>query len=158
MIRLIAITCLAMSVGCATRSTAPLQDATLIGMNVSSAIRIAGLAPERRFAIDEPAGIPRGIKTHDRRGDIVELYVKRGDLPFSRNMDWSLEQFQTKAVIGVARQHDGNWSVVGQVMLIRQMEATRLPTKPSEQAVPSDGHKPSSSISTTCSTSPADAH
>jgi len=133
-----------MSVGCATRATLPFQDATLIGMNVSSAIRIAELAPERRFAIDEPPGIPRGIKTHDRRGDIVELYVKRGDLPFSGNMDWNLEQFQTKNVIGVARQHNGNWTVVGEVMLIRQMEATRLPTKPSEQDGRGDGEKPRS--------------
>jgi len=59
--------------------------------------------------------IPRGIKTHGRRGDLVELYVKRGDLPFNRNLDWTLEQFQAKTVIGVARQHDGNWNVVGQV-------------------------------------------
>jgi len=133
MIRLFTTACLAMSIGCSPLPMQPIDNATLLGMTVSKAISDAGITLERQFVIDEPPCVPRGISGHDKSGNQIELYVKRGDVPFSISRKWTLEQFQNKIVIGVAKENDEKWTVVGDVMLIREMGATRLPTKASEQ-------------------------
>ena len=112
----------------------PIDNATLLGMTVSKAISDAGITLEKPFVIDEPPCVPRGINGHDKSGNEIELYVKRGDVPFSKSRKWTLEQFQNKIVIGVAWEHDEKWTVVGDVMLDREMGATRLPTKASNRS------------------------
>jgi hypothetical protein len=125
--------CLVMLIGCSTQPR-PVHDPAFIGMDMHQAMSDAELALTRGSVIYEPPGVPRGIQGHDGSGDLVELYVRRGDVPFSENMDSSVEQFRSKSVVGVAREQKGRWTIAGDVMLVRRMGATQLATKPSEQA------------------------
>ena len=99
----------------------------MIGMNVSAAAERIGLVPARRFVIDEPPLVPRGVRGKDRRGDLVELYIRRGAVPFTGESQWQFEQFSDKTVIGVARESADRWTVTGEVMLVRAMGAWRAP-------------------------------
>lgn len=120
-------------IGCSPLYKEAVHDSALIGMDVSRVIQVTGFIPERRFVIDEPPGVPRGIRGIDRRGDRIEVYVSRGDVPFSERMEWRLQEFQDKSVIGIAREQEGSWSTTGEVMLIRRRNATQQATRNSEQ-------------------------
>lgn len=110
-------------IGCSTSSQEEIHHRKLIGSAVSRAIQETGFTPDERFIIEEPPGVPRGIRGRDRSGDRIELYVKRGSVPFSERREWKLQEFMENYVIGVAREQNGRWMATGEVMLIRQMGA-----------------------------------
>ena len=60
------------------------------------------------FVLDEPPGVPRGIYGKDKYGHKIQIFIKRGDVPFSEKMDWKLEAFLDKAVIGIVRKTDAS--------------------------------------------------
>ena len=84
------------------------DDKSIVGKSVSQAIELLELDVGEYFVIQEPPGIPRGIYGKDKNGHKIELFVKRGDVPFSEKMDWKLEAFSSKTVIGIIRKTDLN--------------------------------------------------
>jgi hypothetical protein len=107
--------------GCTTEKplTPASTDADVVGHTVRAAMQHLSLQTDQHFVINEPPGVPRGIDGTTPNGDLVELYVRRSAVPFSERMDWTIDQFLDKKVIGIARRHANSWTVHGEVMLIR---------------------------------------
>ena len=99
------------------------QERSLIGLTVADAIRQLRLQLDEDFVINEPPGVPRGVYGETPSGDEIELYIRRGAVPFSEQINWPLQDFEDKRVLGVARRVGGKWQVEGEVMLIRSMRA-----------------------------------
>lgn len=96
------------------------DDARLIGLTVAQALRATGLTLRPHFVIQEPPGVARGVDGFLPNGDWLRLYIQRGALP-DRLDDprWDLHEFADIQVVGVARQSNERWSVVGQTMFIQ---------------------------------------
>ena len=96
-----------------------LNDRSLIGLKVSVVIKKLKLKIEEEFVIDEPPCIPRGIEGTTPGGDTIEIYIKRGDLPFDEKRNWKLSEFKSKSVVGIARYKNNKWYVTGDVIMDR---------------------------------------
>lgn len=53
------------------------------------------------FVLQEPPCVPRGIVGRTTSGTEVELFVKRGEVPFSESCRWMVEEFADKRIIGI---------------------------------------------------------
>lgn len=111
--------------GCAKAPEQGGGDAAWIGRPVAQVLVEAGLEPDPRLVVDEPPAVPRAVRTRDSAGRLVELYVRRGAVPASWELDWSLQQFADQEVIGIAREDGDGWLLTGDVMLIRRAAAGR---------------------------------
>jgi hypothetical protein len=95
------------------------NDRLLIGLEVSVVLKKLKLKTGEEFVIDEPPCIPRGIEGITPDGDTVEIYIKRGDLPFDEKRNWKLSEFKSKTVVGIARYKNNRWYVTGDVIMDR---------------------------------------
>ena len=102
--------------GCAAmETTKTIADEHLLGKTVSEGVALLDLHVDEYFVIDEPPGVPRGIYGKTVSGDVVELYVQRGDVPFHEYPDWKIEEFSGKRIIGIVRKKDGKTRFYGNV-------------------------------------------
>lgn len=105
------------------------NDAELLGQKVSEVIRVLELTIGEHFVIDEPPGVPRGIEGKTPNGETIEIYIRRGDVPFDEKGNWRLDEFENKRIIGIARLKTDGWHIQGEVMLIRALNAIKNETK-----------------------------
>ena len=94
------------------------SDKSLIGKDISYAIKQLELKTGKYFVIAEPPGVPRGIYGKDKHDHKVRLFIKRGDVPFSERYDWKLEDFSNKKIIGTLRQRSMSRDIYGETPFI----------------------------------------
>ena len=92
---------------CATNTQEPTPN--LVGLSVYDALAAGTITLDNSFVIDEPPGVPRGLRGRNAEGQGVKLYIKRGDVPADMNRQWDLSQFADKEVIGFSIERDGDW-------------------------------------------------
>ena len=103
--------------GCNSTSAYTIRsDKDLIGVSVQETIAELGITMKPDFLIDEPPCVARGIRGIAYNGDTIELYIRRGAIPFDANRSYKLANFLALPIIGIARQHDSKWHITGQTI------------------------------------------
>jgi len=103
--------------GCAAPTESPRKsDGDCIGLTLGEAIESLDLTLEKYPVIEEPPGIARGLKCLSPAKDDVWLYFRRGEAPFNKRAEWSVDNLKTLRVIGIARRLKDGWNVEGEVI------------------------------------------
>ena len=90
-------------------------DESLIGQTITQAVERLDLNLGEYYVVQEPPGVPRGIYGKDKDGYEVQLFIKRGEVPFSENINWEFSSFLDKRIIGVIRQNKEERYVFGEI-------------------------------------------
>ena len=93
----------------------------VIGQTISEGLHRLKLKTDKQFVIEEPIGVIRGIYGKTPMDETVELYIQRGQVPFSEDHEWKLEDFKDKEIIGIAKLKASGWHAKGEIMIIRAM-------------------------------------
>jgi len=107
MIRYLLLILLVLISGCsASSSRKPASiDERLIGLTVEEAIHSIQLRLGEYFILDEPPGIARAVTGYTKNSEQIELYFKRGDVPFNMKMDWKLKDVVHLKVVAIAHKN-----------------------------------------------------
>ena len=92
------------------------NDKSLIGKDISHAIKHLKIKFDSSFVINEPPGVPRGVYGKDKYGYQVYLFIKRGDILFRKRFDYKLEEFYNKKIIGIFRDRGKFQDTYGEVL------------------------------------------
>jgi hypothetical protein len=102
--------------GCLLTSKTQESDKKFVGLSVSYVIKNLSLKIDDGFVITEPPAVPRGIRGTSSNGDLIHLFILRGQLPLTFEDGDNLALYKDLKVIGIKREHAENSTCYGEVI------------------------------------------